>query len=298
MKIVKILLCTLVALTAFACTKDEPENAMLPQEIRQDFNTRYPGAKVRETQDRTDSGVNYTDVFFIDKDRCENMAVYQGETWLMTQKTYDIGPNGWDIKRVAPKVVADVLAESDLSGYGTKVVYHYLVEITRDGMDQKQYEVLCNAPYVYYRSYTYHFIIAEDGTLLSVYERYGDSIEYGDMRMPIAFVRDKYQHAKLIGAAKDAEGCVLFIRQGGYLKTVKFKNNLWGDLEWAETTRELPLDTALPSYVEEVKESVLTPALFKIYYVERPDGQYYQLLFGTDWMNYSSCMIKEDYSKK
>lgn len=287
----RFLLCALAALTLVSCQK-EPQNPDPAPSANQhpweaDFNSRYPDATVSKSEyDMC--------IYFTDTGGYENVAIYDGAKWLMTQKSYVLDPNGFDFGKVAPRMVIYAFLNSPLGGYATE--YISLVEITRNGLDQKQYEFFCKSPTISedrdrISRTLYRLFISEDGTLLSCEEPYGPSIDHPDMSASIARVREKYKDAVLLGAAGNDDGDCIFIREGNIVKDVKtvFQAER---MVWAETSYEIPRSDALPAQVlQDIKSTEMSgKKLLSIRYVERPDANYYKLI----WSGGFSLLIKDE----
>lgn len=299
MKIYRFLLCAAAALMVFSCEKEPGNVTPIPTEEeknqekepwKDDFEARYPEATVSGIEAK----VGAMWISFVDKDGFNNIAVYSSDKWLMTQKTYDLDPNGYDFAKVVPLMVGYAFTLSDLGGYADR--FEYLIEITRDGMDRKQYEILC-----WVHDSPYHLYITEEGTLLSLYESYAASIDHGDMRKSIALVREMYKDAELLGSANDNHCNDIFIRdKDGILKTVKTKEiqtsfGLRPDFEWEETFYDIPRDTPLPESVKYRVETFFAPNYDRLQFVERPDGTYYRAFWGGH-RSYTSVLFKVEES--
>ena len=299
MKIYRFLLCAAAVLMVFSCEKEPGNVTPIPTEEeknqekepwKDDFEARYPEATVSGTEAK----VGAIWISFVDKDGYDNTAVYNSDKWLMTQKTYCIDTDGVGFYKVAPREVRYAFTVSDLGGYADR--YEYLIEITRNGMDRKQYEILC-----WFHDSSYHLYITEEGTLLSLYEVYAASIDHGDMRKSIALVREMYKDAELLGSANDNHCNDIFIRdKDGILKTVKTKEiqtsfGLRPDFEWVETFYDIPRDTPLPESVKYRVETFFSPNFDRLQFVERPDGTYYRAFWGGH-RSYTSVLFKVEES--
>ena len=283
--------CAIVAILPYSCEITLPDPPSPESAVRTDtfdFETRYPGARILEAY-RLGGDETITDIKFIDRDGLEGKAIYCGGTWMVTEKKYDTG----NFLYMIPRKVARAYI-------GTGVEYedycsdnYYVVEISRNGIDRKQYEFLFDAPYSdgteYLENLVHHIVIDEDGTLLTCsHHSFNRSIWWHDMRTSIGCVRARYPEATLLGAVNDCGNNTLFIRDGGILKKVVTHDRGFG-FEWQETTYSLDMDTPLPASVVAEKESYEKAhpgqKFFALSSVERPHGLFYGLTFGEELNN-------------
>ena len=287
MKKIRSFIYIVAALMVCACAKDARSHiAPLPEGISQDFNTRYPRAEVLEAGQRQSDSHTITEISFIDRNRFENKAIYQDSQWMLTEKSYDIE----NYKSTIPfKVLMTFL---DTGIYDERFSdSDFVIEVSRNGLDQKQYEIHCSAAFVdepvkkTYDSWQHHIVIAEDGTLLSCHHStYNSTLAWFDMSESIALVRDKYADAEFLGAVNDAGSNVLFIRDNGILKTVTTRKT-W-TYEWTDTRYPLPLNSPLPASALDKKAEYEAEhpdsQMFALYHVDSPEGAFYGLTYGSE----------------
>ena len=266
MKKVCYFICAVMALVLCACEKEMPQRPVLPEEVRADFNHRYPGVKVKEAYDFTYDQQVLTEVVFYDKNYVECKADYEGGLWLITYKYFDTE----EFEYCFPAAVRETWIDLDLEK-PTCSDNEYVVEIDRNGMDQKQYEVCSNSC---------HVVIAEDGTLLARSKNFNRSSWFLDLRASIEIVREKYPDAELLGTVHDGSRQYI-IRDNGILKYVKTRS-YWPTV-W-ETSYRISIDTVLPGFVLEAiatfEAANPQKKLFALSIVERWDGNFYGLFFG------------------
>ena len=277
MKKVHYIVCAVMALMLCACEKEKPQRPVLPEEVREDFYSRYLGFKVQESHDFTYNQKVLTEVVFYDGNNLECKAVYEGGFWLMTYKYFDTE----NFKYCFPVAVRETWLTLNLES-PTYAENQYVVEIDRNGMDQKQYEVC---------SRSCHVVIAEDGTLLARSVNFNRSSAFLDLRASIAIVREKYPDAELLGTVHDGSRQYI-IRDNGILKYVKTED-FWPTV-W-ETRYQISIDTVLPGFVLEAvaKFEAANPQkkLFALSIVEKWDGKFYGLSFG-NVQDYTTIIVK------
>lgn len=274
MKKVRFIICAVMALMLCACEKERPQRPVLPETIREDFNTRYPGVKIKEAYDFTYDQQVLSEVIFTDGNKFENRAFYEGDLWLMTYKSYDFEsyedylPLKVQVTYKSLNIVNPEFGEND-----------YVIEIDRNGVDQKQYEVRCTRQ-------SRHVVIAEDGTLLANGVFFNTSFYFYDLREPMAIVRDAYPDAEILGTVNDGGHNLFYIRDNGILKSV-WTRDYWPTV-W-ETRYQISIDTVLPDYVREKMEEFEAThpqkKFFALYIVENRDGRFYGLSFGNEREN-------------
>ena len=287
MKSVRLIMCAVMALMLFSCEKDPVvENTIdLPESIYRDLNTRYPNVKVTAYEERSTGKHAVASVTFIDKNGLENEAMYHFGKWYYTEKRYSVD----DFRSKLPeKVVSTYLGLGLKNERFDKDEYH-VIEIERNGLNRKQYEICCAATGM---SITQliddlycHIVIAEDGTLLSYKHRpfCATDVTY-DMDECFKSVSEMFEKAEILGAIRGENKTdnYIFIREKGIVKTVKLELS-WGECEWEETRYQIPLNAALPIYVEHaIENNKFSPdiQLSIIYFVETPKGVSYELYFG------------------
>ena len=286
-------ICALLAVMVCACEKNSLQRVTLEQGIAQDFNHRYPRATITEVNPWDNGKNRITDIYFTDKEGFSNIAIYRGDNWLMTQKSFDVD----DFMRKVPSKVYKTYLKTGIIDEDYHGESFSVIEITRNGLDKKQYEFHCAAPYddgvVVEERFLYHIIIDEDGTLLSLYYDFNPSIRWYDMESSIKSVRDKYPDATLLGAVNESGNNVLFIRDNGSLKKVTSKN-IYGDgFMWTETRYVIDVNSTLPATVKAAKDAYEAEhpdePFIALYFVEKWDveGSFYGLCYGTILQNHT-----------
>ena len=253
----RFLMGALGALVLFSCNKQpvDPKpydpTLILPQRIAPDFAGRYPGVMIRSTT--ADPNAEYFEITFTDQEGAGNRTVYRNGEWMVSEKQLD------------PEVFLGQLPGPVQQTYLRTGITHehfgqndYAVEISRQGLSQKQYEITCVAPYLdgeeLVENLLYHIDIAEDGTLLTCSHEYlGKSAETVDLRPALETIRGKYANATVVGMVENGNYAHVYVRDGGVLKSVVFRE-YWKDFEadefeWRYTLQDLPLDTELPEHV-------------------------------------------------
>lgn len=278
-----------MALLACSCEKDLPEAPLLEGRIASDFEWRFPNSNIIEAS-RYDLD-NSTKVKFTDEDGLCCVAFYLGDDWAVSERTYD---NERFLSQI-PRQVARTYIKTGIDNERYDGDNFYVIEIARSGIDKKQYEFHCVAPYSdgshSFDNLDYDIVIDEDGTLLSlVHYPYNRSIWRTDISSSIKVVRDKYSDATILGAVNDMGSNAFFIRDNGIVKTVTTRD--YGEwVEWIETRHSLDIDTVLPASVLAAKEEFEAkhPELeySALAFVENRDGRYYRLTFGIEIENIS-----------
>ena len=288
MKKESFIMCAVMALVLFSCEKapkGTPEYdpmKSLPESVVQDFRARYPEATDIEVH-----GEEEVSVSLIDRDGFKNKVVYVKGEWMYSQKMLDVH----DFLNDLPMPVRKTYVKT---GINHEIFYensHYVLEIERAGMAWKQYEIDCLGSYMdgdeLIENLVYHIAIAEDGTLLAYsHGQFNLPIWWVDLTSAIAFVREKYENASIVGSANNGEQYI-YIRHKGILKTVTFRPYpSSGDFEWKCTEYALPMDAALPAHVrkEIVKFEAQHPGkkLFELSMLETIDGFFYGMKIGTE----------------
>ena len=276
MKKIRLFIYLVAALMVCACAKDARRHvAPLPEGINQDFTTRYPRANVLVTGQWQRDSHTITEISF-----------YRDNQWILTGKSYDTQT----FKSTIPYKVLMTFLDTGI--YDERFSENdYVIEVSRNGMDQKQYEILCSAGFVdepvqkAYDSWQHHIVIAEDGTLLACHHSsYNSTFAWFDMSESIALARDKYADAEFLGAVNDAGSNVLFIRDNGILKAVTI-HRTW-TYEWKDTRYPLSLDTPLPASAmgkkAEYESEHPDSKMFALYHVDSPEGTFYGLTYGSE----------------
>lgn len=257
-KKIDLLVCAFAALAFISCEKNTPDTKdplqNISREVSSDFNKRYPDVTVTEAYEWTDVKNEVTDVVFTDKDGLSNKAVYNNGKWSVTEKTFDVG----DFIHKLPRKVLKTYLGTGIEDEEYLSDNDYVIELSRYGLDNRQYEFHCTAPYPCgnesLQELHYDIVIADDGTLLTCsHSSFNRSIWWYDMDSSIDCVRSMYGKASVLGAVNDAGRNKLFIRDNDILKTVTMRDMGYG-FEWMENSYALDIDTPLPEHVVAEKE--------------------------------------------
>lgn len=272
-----------------ACDKYEPdwdifEAYGVAEAIKTDFYERY-SKNVKVTNAVT--SYNMSQVEFVDTDGLKCTAVYKGHTWMMTQKEYD--KNGFAFLKQLPERIAKAYLRAGVSKEFYEWDQSYVIEVTRRGFDKKAYEFKFvvfdenETSVLAYREYS--VLIDEDGELLDVMPRTNSSIWWYDMSSCVDFVRQKYPEATILAGINDSSDNILYIKDNGIHKTVRFDNRGSGGQIWSATIYRLEDYAKLPDTVldEYAKYRVYHPDFnySEVYRVETKDGIYYGLKSAT-----------------
>lgn len=300
MKKVSFIVYAVLALVLFSCDKyTRDDSVVLPKSYAADFYKRYPEAKVISASEP--DGDRYMEIGFIDGDGSEKKAVYKDGSLSFTCRYYDVDNLFFEL----PLPVIGTYLGLGLSKEEFPDGNYDAYEIDRGGICQKQYEFHCLASFKNgdktINNMWCHVVISEDGTLLAflhVGYRYSDR-SY-DLNEAVDVVKDRlrweqnYADMEFLGVMENNLGYSVFVREDGIVKTVKILPD-WGDYTWQETCYSLPRFTVLPEYVLNAIEAYETDypgmKLFDILFVEREEGSYYGLTFGTA-LNYHRFYLK------
>lgn len=282
-KIVIFVLSVVLMLLSGSCERMVPEGlSHADEQVLRDFRIRYPKAGIAEISNWDEGS---TEIHFTDADGLDGVAIYLGETWMITEKTlYED-----DFLFAIPRRVARTYVGTGIENEDYSSDYSYIVEVSRNGLDKKQYEFHCVAPFAdgsqEVENLRYSIIIDEDGTLLECsHSSFNRSVWWYDIRSSIACVKSKYGDVPILGAVNDAGNNVLFIRDHGNVKTVTMRDNGYG-IEWVDTRYPLDMNTVLPASVLADKEQYEAAhpgqGFYALSSVDRPEGLFYGLTFGT-----------------
>lgn len=283
-----IILCFVSLLGFNGCSEERIapwDNTRISQVLLDDFYSRNPGATITETS--LWSQDNRMDIAFTDPEGIPGIEIYDGGTWLMTQKEYD----KHDFMNQIPFSIAMAYLEASPGNEEYDSDNSYVVEISRNGIDGKQYEFCFTSPYKdgkhSFEHLSYHIVISEDGTLLNRLNHCNRSIWWSDMRQSISIVNEKYPSSKILGAVNDGHGNLFFIQDEGLTKKVWVRD--LGDWEWEKTVYRLPDETPLPesakAMAEEYSSAHKDIPLSAILHVEDRWGEYIGFQFGDDLEN-------------
>lgn len=302
MKKVRFIVCAAMALVLFSCEKapmetpkDDPTKS-LPEGYVWDLRRRYPDATITASTVKSTGHYPVTIVSLIDKDGFENEVLFRNGRWFYSEKRYNVD----DFISRLPRQVAKAYLGLGLRNERFTSDDHHIVEIEREGLDQKQYEIYCVATGLGYKrvidELICHIVIAEDGTLLSEkHTRFFPTDQTYDMNECFEAVRERYGDVKILGAIRKENGRdnYVFILDKGNVKTVELQLS-WGECEWEETRYQLPPYSAIPDYVQTVIENQLSGSpdngLLKIFMVENKKGLFYELCFGDVWGYFTSTI--------
>lgn len=272
-----------------ACDKYEPdwdifEAYGVAEAIKTDFYERY-SKNVKVTNAVT--SYNMSQVEFVDTDGLKCTAVYKGHTWMMTQKEYD--KNGFAFLKQLPERIAKAYLGAGFSKEYYGLDQSYVIEVARRGFDKKAYEFKFvvfdenETSVLAYREYS--VLIDEDGELLDVMPRTNSSIWWYDMSSCVDFVRQKYPEATILAGINDSSDNILYIKDNGIHKTVRFDNRGSDGQIWSATIYRLEDYDKLPDTVldEYAKYKAGHPDFnySEVYRVETKDGIYYGLKSAT-----------------
>lgn len=294
MKKIDLLVCAFATLLFISCEKETPYTRdpfqTISQEVTVDFNNRYPGVTVTDAYQWNDVENVVTDIVFSDKEGLTNKAVYNNGKWSITEKKFDVNDF---IYRLPRKVLKAYLGTGIEGEEYLGDNNHYVIEFSRSGLDNKQYEFRCVAPYTngneFIEHLVYDIVIADDGTLLTCsHSSFNRSVWWYDMSSSIELVRKMYRNASILGAVNDAGNNKLFIRDNGIIKTVTLHDGGYG-FEWSETTYPLDINTTLPSHVlaeqQAYEEKHPNDAFYALLHCDTKDGSFYGLTYGSELHN-------------
>lgn len=268
-----------------ACDKYEPdwdifEAYGVAEAIKTDFYERY-SKNVKVTNAVT--SYNMSQVEFVDTDGLKCTAVYKGHTWMMTQKEYD--KNGFAFLKQLPERIAKAYLGARFSKEYYGLDQSYVIEVARRGFDKKAYEFKFvvfdenETSVLAYREYS--VLIDEDGELLDVMPRTNSSIWWYDMSSCIDFVRQKYPEATILAGINDSSDNILYIKDNGIHKTVRFDNRGSDGQTWSATIYRLEDYAKLPDTVldEYARYKAGHPDFnySEVYRIDTKDGIYYGL---------------------
>lgn len=300
MKKVRFIVCAVMALVLFSCEKAPKETLesdwvkSLPESVAWDLRKRYPDAKIIATDDWSTGRYAIRSVSFVDKDGFENEVLYRNGRWYYSEKRYNVDDF---ISQLPKRVLLTYLGLGFRNERFTGDEYHddyHVVEIEREGLAQKQYEIYCVATGLGDRrvidDLLCHIVISEDGTLLSnKHVRFCPTDQTYDMDKCFEVVHELYGDVKILGAIREENkrDNYVFIYDKGTVKTVELQL-VWGEgYEWQETRYRLSPYSSIPDYVRTVIENQLSgnpdDGLFAINIVETTEGLFYELCFGDEW---------------
>ena len=228
-----------VSLLNCSCEHTIPD--ILPttdEHILTDFKTRFPSADIVDISNWSDGK---TDICFTDADGLDGVAVYLDGIWMITEKTF----NTDEFLYTIPRKVARTYIGTGIENEDYNSDNFYVIEVSRNGLDKKQYEFNCVAPFVdgteEIDNLQYDIVIDEDGTLLTCsHSCFNRSIWWYDIRSSIDCVRKKYGDVPILGAVNDAGSNVLFIRDNG-IRAKKLLRFLRPGNEMADDSRSIEM---------------------------------------------------------
>lgn len=293
MKKLLLLVCACATLLFISCEKESSDTRdplqTISQEVTSDFIYRYPNVTVTDAYQWNDDKNVVTDIVFTDKEGLTNKAVYNNGKWSITEKTFNVN----DFIYKMPRKVLKAYLGTGIENEEYLSDNEYVIEFSRNGLDNTQYEFLCSAPYsdglVTYEHLVYDIVIADDGTLLTCsHSSFNRSVWWYDMSSSIELVRGMYRYASILGAVNDAGNNKVFIRHNGILKTVTLRDYGYG-FEWVETSYSLDINSNLPEHVVAEKEDYENKNPEAVFYAlshhETKDGSFYGLTYGSELNN-------------
>lgn len=294
-------LCVLVFLISMmisSCERvknDNPEKN-IPVSILEDFKSRYPNSILLKSESFDDYKTLYID--YNDQNSLVNTTVYLNGDWKLTQTEFDKRNFMNQLPLKVVKAYMEIGIEMDIEQF-VRDNNSYVLGISRNGIDKKQYEFYFTAPYrdeaYEIDNLTYTIVIDEDGNLLyNSHQTYNRSIWMVNIDPSIRCVRERYPDAAIIGAVNDGGKIIFFISDNGVIKTVTTHET--GKWEWKETS--------YPINDNDIPQSVLAEAdkyegehpdvsLYSIHYVETQFGDFYRFTYGDEFSN-SSILIKAE----
>ena len=285
MRLIHPICVAVMLIIASACEKYEPdwdifEAYGVAEEIKTDFYERY-SEDVKVTSAVT--SYNKSQVEFVDTDGLKCTAVYKGHTWMMTQKEFN--KNGFAFLKQLPERIAKAYLGARFSKEYYGLDQSYVIEVTRRGFDKKAYEFKFvvfdenETSVLAYREYS--VLIDEDGELLDVMPRTNSSIWWYDMSSCVDFVRQKYPEATILAGINDSSDNILYIKDNGIHKTVRFDNRGSDGQIWSATIYRLEDYAKLPDTVldEYARYKACHPDFnySEVYRIDTKDGIYYGL---------------------
>ena len=224
-----------------------------------------------------------------------NTAVYLDGIWKLTQTEFDKQDFMNQLPKQVLKAYMGTGIEIDVDRF-VKDDNSYVLAITRNGIDKKQYEFYFTAPY---QDETYKFenlvhgiVIDEDGNLLfNGHSTFNRSIWWIDIDESIYCVRERYPNATILGTVNDGYN-EFFILDDGVIKTVTVAN--YSRWEWKETAYLIDEGNLPESVVAEASKfenEHPDVSLYSVHFVETQFGDFYRFTYGDKFFN-SSIMIK------
>ena len=272
-------------LFAVGCSDYEPmdefESGKVSDFIKSDFYQRY--SKDVDVTEAFTYYDNSTRISFIDSDGLPCTAIYQGFEWVFTQKNYE--KDDFAFLNQLPQNVARAYIRAGIDNEDYQIDDAYVIEVSRNGFDNKFYEFEFTAPYsnneITIEHFYFHLLIDEKGELIDVLNsNVNPSIWWYNMNDCVSYVNHRYPEAELLAAYNDAGDNVLYINDKGIQKKVRFRQSN-KDQIWSETSYRLDNDIELPESVRIGYEKYRTehPDFIydEVYHIERKDGIFYGL---------------------
>ena len=134
-KIVIFVLSAVLMLLSGSCERMVPEGlSHADEQVLRDFRIRYPKAGIVEISNWDEGS---TEIHFTDADGLDGVAIYLGETWMITEKTlYED-----DFLFAIPRRVARTYVGTGIENEDYSSDYSYIVEVSRNGLDKKQFQI-------------------------------------------------------------------------------------------------------------------------------------------------------------
>lgn len=279
------------------CDKSDPEPYdPIPETVLYDFNNRYPGATLLNDH-FGENTEGWAELRFIDSDGIKGTAHYKNCLWMMTNKEFSKEDFLFQIPRkVARTYVGTGVENEDYSSDNS-----YVMEISRRGMDRKQFEFHFDVPFndkesdsgIVHREDT--IVISEDGTLLYVNYAGGlnPSCWWKDITPSLECVKEKYPGSEILGSVNiSGYRNLVFILNEGIVKTAYTENRFcWA---WTETRYKEKDPSVISEYAQKVKTAFLNEndgyRFTSLYNIETRDGRFFGLEFEKGERNYTDDM--------
>ncbi len=247
----------------------------IPKEIVEDFKSRNPTAFINDQYGYDDD--NFVCIKFSEKNAKECVTVYSNHKWAATEKKYAIN----DAMEFLPRAVKEQILK--MTNIGTWESNDFVKIVSRNGIENKLYEIRITLPCNDNSKSSYSFAFSEDGTELNKCSLVDIRSENHQRfcRM-LEWIAEKYPNASILGVNYSFQECI-YIRDNGILKKIDIKTFYNDEFKWEETTHPLNLNEPLPpsviAYIEAYKEKYPDRPLTELYMSEKESGLYYKMAF-------------------